>query len=148
VRYPEESSKYHADSLQCEYPEIRRIRGPSHAPHDPETARHPSASSSHATESALPLLEQNSQQIPQPLDTHLIGIDRTIPEIKGYLENKGYDHDPDQASALAYMSALLRTTKVAQVFFGGDEPWVLLRELCDGEEELHCVRSTHPWTPL
>lgn len=113
--------------MQCQYPELRRL--------DASRSKPPStAGSLAATATADPL-------IPPTAEPQLAGIDHTLPEIKGYLAYKGYDQDPEQATAVALMSALLRDTQVAKYFLGREEPWVLLRDLVNDEAELRCVCS-------
>ena len=131
----------HRTPLQCVYPETRRFD--TAPPESTQWATGRGASTGLSDDMSLWLQGSSVQRY----DHHLSGIDRTLPEIRGYLEGKGYDRDPDQASQLAYMSAVLRTTKVSQYFFEREEPWMLLRELCDGEEELHCVRRLGSFDP-
>lgn len=73
------------------------------------------------------------------MDPRLAKIEHDLPEIKAYFAYKGYDQNAEQATTVAFMSALLRDTKVARYFLEGEEPWVVLRDLVDGDVELRCV---------
>lgn len=113
--------------IQCQYPEP--IRLPWEA----------SSSKSPAQQSTSPKPNASLLSLISEVDTRLAEIEHDLPEVKAYYAYKGYDQSSEQATTVAFMSALLRDTKVARYFFGGEEPWVVLRDLVDGDVELRCV---------
>ncbi|KAJ9091620.1 hypothetical protein QFC21_007160 [Naganishia friedmannii] len=127
----------------CVYPETRRF-----CPIEPSgpSSRHQS-SDTPAEVSPIPTEASQAANIPSSFapsngnGTQTQTVEGSLPEIKAYLEYKGYDTNPEQATALACMSALLRKTKMAEYFLGVDEPWVLLGDMFDTEFDLQCVNS-------
>ncbi|KAI5449603.1 hypothetical protein NCC49_004533 [Naganishia albida] len=119
---------------ECQYPEP--IRLPWEA----------SSSKSPAQQSTSPKPNASLLSLVSEVDTRLAEIEHDLPEVKAYYAYKGYDQSSEQATTVAFMSALLRDTKVARYFFGGEEPWVVLRDLVDGDVELRCISHAINYT--
>ncbi|KAJ9095156.1 hypothetical protein QFC20_006725 [Naganishia adeliensis] len=120
----------------CQYPEIIRLATDAKSPR--RTSSQPSTTSPASVET-----------IPLPsaaVDPRLAKIEHDLPEIKAYFAYKGYDQNAEQATTVAFMSALLRDTKVARYFLEGEEPWVVLRDLVDGDVELRCISHAINYT--